>query len=88
MHVVHAPLELGVPTLVQRLRALGGTQIGESVTDLSDAIGTWWQVMAAPRTTSSASSPTRVTRHRSQGVDDVLDARGPWRHRRASGCCS
>jgi hypothetical protein len=78
MHVVHAPLELGLPTLVQRLRALGGTQIGEPVTDLLDAIDTWWRVMAAPRITSTASSPTRVIC--SQDVDDVLDACGPWRH--------
>lgn len=49
MHVdVHPPLELGVPGLVERLEALGGRRIGEPVTDLLEAIDSWWQVMADP----------------------------------------
>ena len=49
MHVdVHPPLELGVPALVERLEALGGTRIGAPVTDLLEAIDSWWQVMADP----------------------------------------
>ncbi|MEO6411864.1 MAG: VOC family protein [Pedococcus sp.] len=49
MHVdVHPPLTLGVPGLVERLEALGGTRIGQPVTDLLEAIDSWWQVMADP----------------------------------------
>ena len=49
MHLdVHPPLELGVPGLVDRLKALGGRRIGEPVTDLLEAIDSWWQVMADP----------------------------------------
>jgi hypothetical protein len=49
MHVdVHPPLDLGVPALVARLEALGGRRIGAPVTDLLEAIDTWWQVMADP----------------------------------------
>ena len=49
MHLdVHPPLELGVPALVERLEALGGRRIGEPVTDLLEAIDSWWQVMADP----------------------------------------
>jgi redox-sensitive bicupin YhaK (pirin superfamily) len=49
MHVdVHPPLELGVPGLVERLEALGGRRVGAPVTDLLEAIDSWWQVMADP----------------------------------------
>ena len=49
MHVdVHPPLELGVRALVERLEALGGRRIGDPVTDLLEAIDSWWQVMADP----------------------------------------
>ncbi|SDP64106.1 hypothetical protein SAMN04489867_3253 [Pedococcus dokdonensis] len=49
MHVdVHPPLELGVPALVERLEALGGRRVGAPVTDLLEAIDSWWQVMADP----------------------------------------
>ena len=36
------------PALVERLEALGGRRIGEPVTDLLEAIDSWWQVMADP----------------------------------------
>lgn len=50
MHVdIHPPLDLGVRALVSRLEELGGTRIGEPVTDLLDEIGVWWQVMADPQ---------------------------------------
>jgi len=49
MHVdIHPPLETGVPALVDRLEALGGSRVGEPVTDLLDEIGVWWQVMRDP----------------------------------------
>ena len=49
MHLdVHPPLELGLPGLVARLEALGGTRVGEPVTGLLESIGVWWQVMVDP----------------------------------------
>ena len=49
MHIdIHPPLDLGVPTLVARLEALGGRRLGEPVTDLLDEAGIWWQVMRDP----------------------------------------
>ena len=49
MHIdVHPPLELGVPALVERLEALGGSRVGEPVTELLDEIGVWWQLMRDP----------------------------------------
>ena len=49
MHVdIHPPLELGVAGLVERLEALGGRRVGAPVTDLLEAIDSWWQVMADP----------------------------------------
>lgn len=49
MHVdVHPPLELGVPALVAQLEALGGTRVGEPVTDLLGTLGIWWQTMTDP----------------------------------------
>jgi hypothetical protein len=49
MHLdIHPPLELGVPALVERLEAFGGSRLGEPVTALLDVLGIWWQVMADP----------------------------------------
>lgn len=49
MHIdIHAPLELGVAALVTQLEALGGTRVGEPVTELLDDIGVWWQRMLDP----------------------------------------
>lgn len=49
MHVdVHPPLDLGVPALAERLERLGGSRVGEPVTDLLAEIGVWWQVMRDP----------------------------------------
>jgi predicted enzyme related to lactoylglutathione lyase len=49
MHLdIHPPLELGVPALVERLEALGGSRVGEPVTELLDEIGVWWQLMRDP----------------------------------------
>lgn len=45
---IHPPLELGVPALVERLEALGGTRLGEPVTELSESLGIWWLTMADP----------------------------------------
>jgi hypothetical protein len=49
MHLdVHAPLELGVPALVERLEGLGGRRVGDPVTELLVEHGIWWQVMQDP----------------------------------------
>ena len=49
MHLdVHAPLQLGVPALVEKLVGIGARRIGEPVTELLDTAGVWWQVMADP----------------------------------------
>lgn len=49
MHLdIHPPLELGVPGLLARLEPLGATRSGEPVTELLEAAGIWWQVMADP----------------------------------------
>lgn len=42
---VHAP---HVPTLVNRLEALGGRRLGRPVTELLDRYGVWWQVVSDP----------------------------------------
>jgi len=49
MHIdIHPPIDLGVPALVAQLERLGGSRVGEPVTELLDEIGVWWQVMADP----------------------------------------
>lgn len=49
MHVdIHPPLEPGVAALINRLEELGGTRVGEPVTELLEEIGVWWQVMRDP----------------------------------------
>jgi hypothetical protein len=49
MHIdIHPPLDLGVPGLVARLEQLGGTRVGEPVTELLEEIGVWWQLMRDP----------------------------------------
>jgi catechol 2,3-dioxygenase-like lactoylglutathione lyase family enzyme len=49
MHLdIHAPPDLGVPGLVDRLEALDGRRLGGPVTDLLESAGVWWQVMADP----------------------------------------
>ncbi len=49
MHIdIHPPLDLGVPGLVAQLERLGGTRVGEPVTDLLEEIGVWWQLMRDP----------------------------------------
>ena len=49
MHLdLHAPLDLGVPALAERLVALGGRLLGAPVTELHDSLGIWWVTMADP----------------------------------------
>ena len=49
MHIdIHPPLDLGVPALVAQLEGLGGSRVGEPITELLEEIGVWWQLMRDP----------------------------------------
>jgi catechol 2,3-dioxygenase-like lactoylglutathione lyase family enzyme len=49
MHLdAHVPLDRGVPAVAGVLEGMGGRRIGAPVTELWEAAGIWWQVMADP----------------------------------------